>query len=617
MSEPEEVAGTGPEGEPDHDAMLELFAAEGVEDMAEWLAKGGEEVGFVARRVGGSTVVRPRIFLTAGRNPGNVRRDIHAAILMLNAEKPTLFTHQGRLVEYQGGSDDPEIFEVDAIRLSKYCTMHMDFIRPRKPSSAGGLEEDEETEEAIKEAGSSAGISKDTYLDPPMQRLREYCVDEVAWRDLPELVGIVRLPIVRPDGTFVAESGWDPVTGYYYEPLAELRSGLSRAVPEEPTRAQIDWAVSILRDEILGDFEFLTNADRANAIGALLSPMLRFVYKCPQPIHMCTAHTPGTGKSLLAGTIGAVSGSWQSVTYDTDSEEMRKKITSTLITGSDRVVIFDNVPEGTSVDSPVLAKLSTDPIWSDRKLGESRTVKIPNDRMWVITGNNLATGGDMGRRVVWVVQDSGEAHPEDRPSTTFKYPGPELRRMIKRERGTVVLAMLTLVQAWKAAGGLAYEPGPDIPRMGGFEPWVRVVGGVLEVAGVSDFLGNVETRREENDEGMSEGEGLLHLMETYFGKGVEFTPGDAAARLLQLADDNAMARLTGDPLVEMVLPGPVAVRCVAGGSLMRVQTALGRWFKAHEKRPFGTDALILERRVDSHTKSSHYKVTRLAPKTEV
>ena len=53
---------------------------------------------------------------------------------------------------------------------------------------------------------------------------------------------------------------------------------------------------------------------------------------------------------------------------------------------------------------------------------------------------------------------------------------------------------LTLIQAWIAAGQPLHKT-----RLGSFEKWSEVMGGVLEVAGIPGFLGNLNELYEAAD----------------------------------------------------------------------------------------------------------------------
>src|SRR5262249_40590121 len=61
-------------------------------------------------------------------------------------------------------------------------------------------------------------------------------------------------------------------------------------------------------------------------------------------------------------------------------------------------------------------------------------------------------------------------------------------------RGELVWALLTMVQAWIAAGR------PDGRRtLGMFERWAKVMGGILDVADLPGFLGNLADFYEKSD----------------------------------------------------------------------------------------------------------------------
>ena len=65
---------------------------------------------------------------------------------------------------------------------------------------------------------------------------------------------------------------------------------------------------------------------------------------------------------------------------------------------------------------------------------------------------------------------------------------------VRANRGKLVAACLTLCQAWVAAGR------PRGTRsIGSFEDWAQTVGGVLDVAGVEGFLGNIDEMMEASD----------------------------------------------------------------------------------------------------------------------
>src|SRR5690606_19673737 len=105
---------------------------------------------------------------------------------------------------------------------------------------------------------------------------------------------------------------------------------------------------------LLLDFPFADQASKPNAVGALLTPIVREMVDGPTPMHAIDAPTPGSGKGLLTEVIAYVtSGHPAGVTsLPRDDDELRKRITAFLRDSAD-VIVFDNVNR--ELDSPTLA----------------------------------------------------------------------------------------------------------------------------------------------------------------------------------------------------------------------------------------------------------------------
>ena len=103
------------------------------------------------------------------------------------------------------------------------------------------------------------------------------------------------------------------------------------------------------------------------------------------------------------------------------------------------VVTHDNLTG--VIRSSVLESLLTDSSWSDRWLGQNRSVTAPNDRLWLATGNNAAFGGDLARRIA----TSALAPPSpDWHERKFKI---DLDAWMAEQRGALLAAMLTASEA--------------------------------------------------------------------------------------------------------------------------------------------------------------------------
>ena len=83
-------------------------------------------------------------------------------------------------------------------------------------------------------------------------------------------------------------------------------------------------------DDMLGDFPFVGDAERAHAVAALLLPFIRDLIPGATPLHGIEASTPGTGKTLLADTLvlPSIGRPPAAMTASASEEEMRKRLTA-------------------------------------------------------------------------------------------------------------------------------------------------------------------------------------------------------------------------------------------------------------------------------------------------
>ena len=113
-----------------------------------------------------------------------------------------------------------------------------------------------------------------------------------------------------------------------------------------------------------------------------------------------------------------------------------------------------------------------------------------NNALWLMTGNNPKLSDELSRRCVRVRID-----PQvDRPWLRAKFKHKAIANWAKQNRSALVHAVLTLVQAWIAAGKPMHAAS-----IGSFESWSAIVGGVLDVAQIPGFLGNLDELYETAD----------------------------------------------------------------------------------------------------------------------
>jgi hypothetical protein len=138
-------------------------------------------------------------------------------------------------------------------------------------------------------------------------------------------------------------------------------------------------------------------------------------------------------------------------------------------------------------------------------LGTNAAATFPNDRLWLATGNNLRTGGDMASRTVWVRLDPNCPRPEAR--TGFTIPNLDSWILDPVNRATVLRHVLVLVLDWTGNGA---PPATGVPQMRQFTRWAQHLGGFLAHHGVTGFLDNADTGRTLDDDAAEWRSFLLH-----------------------------------------------------------------------------------------------------------
>lgn len=305
--------------------------------------------------------------------------------------------------------------------------------------------------------------------------------------DLPVLAGIVAAPVFGRSGELVTERGYHPATRLLHEPPPGFELP---PVPEHPSDAVVAAARSLLLDDLLGDFPFTSEAERAHALALLLLPFVRPVIEGPTPLHLIEKPTPGTGATLMVDAVAVVTTGHSAsiMTEGRDEEEWRKRITAKL-REAPLMLVIDNLRR--PLDAAPVAAALTAPYWEDRILGRSDIVRIPVRCAWVATGNNPRLSNEIARRAVRIRLD---AHM-DRPWQREGFHHPNLLAWIRANRGPLVSACLTLGRAWVSAGRPRYQR----TTLGSFESWSEIVGGILDVAGIPGFLTNADELYEASD----------------------------------------------------------------------------------------------------------------------
>lgn len=285
---------------------------------------------------------------------------------------------------------------------------------------------------------------------------------------LPRLSGIARAPVFLSGGRLLASEGYDPESRLLMR-LGDL-GGVKGDMDPRSAR-------ELLLEDLLEDFPFTAEVDKAHAVALLLERFVRPLVGGLAPLHLIEAPVRGSGKGLLVSVASLVAlGDDARVMYPPrDDDETEKRITAHLMTAPP-IVLLDNA---TVLRSKALAAVLTAGTWEGRLLGESKLIHMPNRTLWVSTANNPELSDEIARRTVSIRLDPQMGRPEDR--TDFLHPN--LKTWTRQNRRKIVRACLSLVQAWIDAGM------PEGRRtLGSFESWAHVMGGIMETAGIEGFL---------------------------------------------------------------------------------------------------------------------------------
>ena len=312
---------------------------------------------------------------------------------------------------------------------------------------------------------------------PPMDVVRDMLA--TANPPLPMLRRVVEAPVFARDGSVLTAPGYHPSAKIYYAPAAGF---VVRPITTLPTADDLQRAKDLIVDELLCNFPFVSEADRAHAVAVFLLPYARDLIDGPTPNHLIEAPTAGSGKGLLAEVLlfSAVGRHIGVVVEARDDDEWRKRLTACFREGR-LVILLDNLNR--PLNSGVLAAALTALTWEDRLLGKNETVSLPVQCVWLTTANNPVLSTEIARRCVRIRIDPRVDRPWQR--TEFRHA--DLRRWVADHRADLVWAALTLIQAWVSKG----RPHPRLNPLGSFEAWSIVIGGILETAAIPGFLMNL------------------------------------------------------------------------------------------------------------------------------
>jgi Bifunctional DNA primase/polymerase, N-terminal len=444
----------------------------------------------------------------------------------------------GYIAPGERDDDGPaQIRTVDASRLASRCQYSYRCIKLVEDRSTG---ETKAVPGLFPQAAAKVPVDVPDLL-PNVRRLR----------------GVVHSPVLRADGSILERPGYDQQTGLLHLPEPGL---IVPPVPERPSEFEVKRAVALL-DEMLAGFVFATESDRCNYLGLLITPVLRTLLPPPYKLGCIGAPMPGSGKSLIASILRIVHGGVFRAEVPDDESELRKQVTTILEVTTGPVVQFDNATG--ILRSSTLAALLTSRDWDDRRLGANQLVRANNDRLWIVTGNNLTLGGDLVRRALWVTIDPGVPDPHLRTGFAIV----DLEGWAREHRGALLHALLVLARAWLAGGAPRM-----LDRSDSYATWAASLRGLLAQVGVPGTFDAASTARQQVGADDSDWAQFLATLYRAFGDRA-WQVGEVVAAISRGLDSN--------PIPVDALPQDLADKFEHGKSITR---SLGKWLANREGR---------------------------------
>ncbi|MHB9081975.1 MAG: hypothetical protein ACYC3X_31305 [Pirellulaceae bacterium] len=245
----------------------------------------------------------------------------------------------------------------------------------------------------------------------------------------------------------------------------------------------------------LKEMFFASDADRTNTVAAALTVLLHRHWLGQKPMILVTANRSHSGKGtitiFICGPVPKADLLYQEKDWPMRSEFHRQLQCNPEI----GVVLFDNVRCDSSggrdgfIRSAFIESFVTTSELSLAPPGPSDAVIVENHFVVMINANDGRFSPDMLNRSLQIhIATQGNVHERE---TLIGNPKLEF---LPANRDQIEAELLGMIERWKAAG----RPLDNNVRHS-MSPWAKTIGGILEVNGFHDFLGNVTERKAADD----------------------------------------------------------------------------------------------------------------------
>lgn len=281
------------------------------------------------------------------------------------------------------------------------------------------------------------------------------------WLGVRPLAGLLHQPAIGQGGQLLGEA-YDPET------MRLPVFNPARFPAYEGTAAE---ALAELR-ALLAGFAWASPLDEAAALGAVLTAAIRPTL-ATAPAFLVSAPEMGSGKTYLAMAIGEFAGGACLRRWPRQEDEAAKALFAALLEGRP-AVLFDNL--STNWQGESLAAALTSSTYTERTLGQHRSIEVSTASLMLATGNNVRAVSDLARRVVTIQLDPRMEAPATRK---FEFDPLEV---IQAGSGKWVMKALRVIQGWIEAE----RPTAKLATIGSYGQWSDLVRQPLVWLGLPD-----------------------------------------------------------------------------------------------------------------------------------
>jgi putative DNA primase/helicase len=317
-------------------------------------------------------------------------------------------------------------------------------------------------------------------LDYPNELIAATLLQRRGKWTLPQCLGVLSAPTLRPDLSLLERPGFDPATKLYLSPRA-IRDVRLWPCLEAPTEADARRGLALLK-RLFVEVPF-TDADggisRAIALSGLISAVVRPAMPLV-PLHAFDGPQQGQGKSFVVTMISVITTGLPCAVVtqrEGDKAEIDKIIDTLLINGRSIIAIDNVIGE---LHSTKLSAALTESRVEVRFLGLNRSAEIDHAAVFFASGNHMEFSDDVNRRGFRAYLDNQLEYGMLR-----QYQHDPLG-MICADRGAYLSAAIAIVR-WYALAGM---PG-RLPRLASYGTWSDLVRSALVALGEADPVGGM------------------------------------------------------------------------------------------------------------------------------